>query len=83
MHQDSESVVEVPKALSVEVSQIGAFALQRAARLRIAQPLRAWLEENGRPRANNLADWASGGAEISCNMSGLSSKDPKKRVFRR
>lgn len=82
MHQDSESVVEVPKALSVEVSQIGAFALQRAARLRIAQPLRAWLEENGRPRANNLADWASGGAEI-CNMWGLSSKDPKKRVFRR
>lgn len=57
MHQDGESVVEVPKALSVEVSQIGAFALPRAERLRIAQPLRAWLEENGRLRANNLADW--------------------------
>lgn len=51
MHQDGESVVEVPKALSVEVSQIGAFALPRAERLRIAQPLRAWLEENGRLRA--------------------------------
>ncbi|WP_210267844.1 hypothetical protein [Mesorhizobium sp. NZP2077] len=38
MHQNGESVVEVQKALSVDVSQIGAFALQRAARLRIAQP---------------------------------------------
>lgn len=58
MHQNGESVVEVQKALSVDVSQIGAFALQRAARLRIAQPQRAWCHrEKWRPRANNLADW--------------------------
>ncbi|BCH35002.1 hypothetical protein MesoLjLc_69320 [Mesorhizobium sp. L-8-10] len=56
MNQNGEIVVEVQKALSVDVSQIGAcVAARRAASDRTAAA--RVVPSGGRPRANNLADW--------------------------
>ncbi len=73
MHQNGESVVEVQKALSVDVSQ----APSRCSAPPSDRTAAARVVPSGKMGAagEQSCRLASGGAEISSNMSGLSSKD--------